>query len=160
MQRQRFICIASATLRLVYLVTVQKQKLISQCRIQSTDLTKIHKKTSLSVLSIEHLFIKWSSIRRYSLTYEKVITVLYLKLSPCVCVSGGGRGPGGSESPGSWASRGQGAWVMIGSKGSGDHGAMGIKGMMSVKEHGAWFGVSMEARKVQGPGHLGGRGPG
>ena len=117
-------------------------------------------KTSLSVLSIEHLFIKWSSIRRYSLTYEKVITVLYLKLSPCVCVSGGGRGPGGSESPGSWASRGQGAWVMIGSKGSGDHGAMGIKGMMSVKEHGAWFGVSMEARKVQGPGHLGGRGPG
>ena len=37
---------------------------------------------------------------------------------------------------------------MIGSKGSGDHGAMGIKGMMSVKEHGAWFGVSMEAFRV------------
>ena len=38
--------------------------------------------------------------------------------------------------------------MIIGSKDSGDHGTMGIKRMMGVKEHGAWFGVSMGAFRV------------
>ena len=48
-----------------------------------------HKKTSLSVLSTEHLFIKWSSTRLDSLTHEKVITVA---LCVCVCRVGDGTG--------------------------------------------------------------------